>query len=66
MNSKQTFWKIGKIMEKLLDIINEWDPIGLFPMAPKDEYMNEAKKIYEYAVFNNVKVNDLAEFWYKQ
>ena len=28
--------------------INEWDPIGLFPMAPEDEYMNEIIKIMEY------------------
>ena len=35
-------------MEIILIAINEWDPIGFFPMAPKDEYMNEIKKIYEY------------------
>lgn len=32
----------------LEQIINEWDPVGLFPMAPKDEYMEEIKKIKEY------------------
>ncbi len=32
-------------MDKIADIINEWDPIGLFPMAPKDEYENEIQKL---------------------
>lgn len=35
-------------MNKILLIVNKWDPIGFFPMAPKDEYMSEIKKIYEY------------------
>lgn len=35
-------------MDKILLVVNEWDPIGFFPMAPKDEYINEIKKIYEY------------------
>lgn len=35
-------------MDKILLLVNEWDPIGFFPMAPKDEYICEIKKIYEY------------------
>ena len=35
-------------MDEILLVVNEWDPIGFFPMAPKDEYINEIKKIYEY------------------
>ena len=35
-------------MEKIMEIINEWDPAELFPMAPKDEYIIEIKMIYEY------------------
>ena len=35
-------------MEKITEIINEWDTIELFPMAPKDEYIEEVKLIYEY------------------
>ena len=31
-----------------MEIINEWDPIDLFPMAPRDEYVEEVKLIYEY------------------
>ncbi len=29
-------------------IINEWDPVGLFPMAPMDEYESEIKRIFDY------------------
>lgn len=28
-------------------VINEWDPIGLFPFAPQDEYSNEIEEILE-------------------
>ncbi|WP_171313850.1 DUF1871 family protein [Enterococcus cecorum] len=31
--------------DKVEKIINEWDPIELFPMGPKDEYSQEIKKI---------------------
>ncbi|MDT2682809.1 MULTISPECIES: DUF1871 family protein [Enterococcus] len=31
--------------DKVEKIINEWDPIDLFPLAPKDEYSQEIKKI---------------------
>ncbi|PRA03861.1 MULTISPECIES: DUF1871 family protein [Paenibacillus] len=29
-------------------IIDEWDPLDLFPYAPEDEYEEEIKKIEEY------------------
>ena len=49
-------------MEKIVRIINDWDPIGFFPMAPKDEYSNEINKIYEYLCNNrNMEVENLAE-----
>lgn len=49
-------------MEKITKIINEWDPIGFFPMAPKDEYVNEIKKIYEYVHSDqNLQIRTLAE-----
>lgn len=35
-------------MNKIAKIINDWDPIGFFPMAPKDEYANEIEKIYNF------------------
>ncbi len=33
-------------MKLIRDIINEWDPICLFPMAPENEYEDEIKQIY--------------------
>lgn len=43
---KEIVWKIRKIMyDKVEKIINEWDPIDLFPMAPEDEYSQEIRKI---------------------
>lgn len=43
---KEIVWKIRKIMyDKVEKIINEWDPIDLFPMAPEDEYSQEVRKI---------------------
>lgn len=35
-------------MEKIIEIINDWDPIEVFPMAPKDEYIVEIELIYNY------------------
>ncbi len=49
-------------MEEITKIINAWDPIGFFPMAPKDEYINEIKKIYEYVYSNqNLQIRTLAK-----
>lgn len=49
-------------MEKITNIVNSWDPIGVFPMAPKDEYINEIKKIYQYIHSNeNLQIETLAE-----
>lgn len=31
--------------DKVEKIINDWDPMDLFPLAPKDEYNQEKKKI---------------------
>lgn len=42
-------------MDKIVQIINEWDPLGFFPMAPSDEYNEEICQIYEY-LNDNVKV----------
>ena len=35
-------------MDKITQIINEWDPLGFFPMAPLDEYSEEICRIYGY------------------
>ena len=49
-------------MEKIQVIINEWDPVGLFPMAPDDEYTNEIIKIFKYLNLNqNVTEEKLAK-----
>lgn len=49
-------------MERITQIINEWDPIGFFPMAPKDEYINEIKKINVFICSNyNLQVDTLAQ-----
>ncbi|AGF55477.1 hypothetical protein B0P06_000427 [Clostridium saccharoperbutylacetonicum] len=37
----------------IMTIINDWDPIGLFPMAPTDEYISEIEKIQEVLKSNN-------------
>ena len=42
-------------MDRILAIISDWDPIGLFPGAPKDEYLNEAKEI-ESILTNNPQI----------
>ena len=49
-------------METITKIINDWDPIGLFPMAPKNEYVIEIRRIYEYILKNqNLQIITLAE-----
>lgn len=49
-------------MDKILIAINEWDPIGLFPMAPEDEYTNEIIKIMEYlGVVSDITEEKLAQ-----
>lgn len=36
------------MLEKVEIAINEWDPLGLFPYAPKDEYKLEIKELVAY------------------
>lgn len=49
-------------METITKIINEWDPIRFFPMAPKNEYVIEIEKIHEYILKNqNLQIRTLAE-----
>jgi len=50
------------LSKKLIKVINDWDPIDFFPMAPKDEYFNEIKKIQEFIINNsNISAEELAE-----
>lgn len=37
-------------MNEIMKIINEWDPIDFFPLAPNDEYINEITKIYNLLI----------------
>lgn len=49
-------------MERITHIINDWDPIGFFPLAPQNEYMNEINKISEFVCSNhNLQVQPLAQ-----
>jgi len=47
------------------DIINKWDPIGLFPYAPSDEYEEEIKLLEDFIKNNRVTESDLAEKIYR-
>ncbi|UPH47788.1 DUF1871 family protein [Listeria innocua] len=48
--------------EKVEKIINDWDPIELFPLAPKDEYSQEINKIISIVIENpKIDVNVLAK-----
>lgn len=49
-------------MNKIAQIINEWDPLGFFPMAPSDEYSSEITQIFEYISQNkNLQIRQLAQ-----
>ncbi len=41
-------------------IINEWDPIDLFPYAPEDEYEEEIRLLEEFIKINNINTETLA------
>ncbi|MBQ5558236.1 MAG: DUF1871 family protein [Lachnospiraceae bacterium] len=43
-------------MKEIMNLINAWDPIGVFPLAPKDEYINEIRKIERY-LHDNTSLN---------
>ena len=49
-------------MKNISELINEWDPIELFPYAPKDEYISEIKEIEKFVMDNkNISVTELAK-----
>lgn len=49
------------MIAKITKIINEWDPIDLFPMAPKDEYVREIESLNKIVHDNTeIFVDDLA------
>ena len=44
---------MNNITELLTQAINEWDPIGLCPITPEDEYCEEIKEIENFLLQNN-------------
>ena len=42
-------------------IINDWDPINLFPYAPEDEYEEEVTQIEEYIRTASLDKHNLAK-----
>lgn len=49
------------MIAKITKIINEWDPIDLFPMAPEDEYVREIELLNKIIHGNTeISVEDLA------
>jgi hypothetical protein len=36
------------LYDTIKEVINKWDPIELFPHAPKNEYDKESAAIYEF------------------
>ena len=49
-------------MNKITQIINEWDPLEFFPMTPSDEYSTEIQQIFEYISQNkNLHIWQLAQ-----
>lgn len=48
-------------MEMIRDIINEWDPICLFPMAPENEYEDEINQIYNLLNGGNLSIERIEE-----
>ena len=63
-------------LEGVRDIINDWDPIGLFPMAPDDEYEEPEElclytlgstlpsMIFSYAVWTSLNFSSACFFSY--
>ena len=52
------------MVDEIKVIIDEWDPIGLFPFAPKDEYLDESQAICnEYK--NGMGTKELAHVIYQ-
>ena len=35
-------------MKEIMNVVNDWDPIEFFPLAPEDEHINEIRKIEEF------------------
>lgn len=52
--------------DKIKNVINQWDPINLFPHAPDDEYQTEINNIYSYlTLYPSCSNNILAKIIYQ-
>lgn len=50
-----------KNREKITMILNEWDPIELFPFAPQDEYEKEVNTVVSsIEKLQNIKIESLS------
>ncbi len=49
------------VIKTVLDV---WDPLMLFPLAPDDEYNRETEKIIKYINHSEIAVENLSEYIY--
>lgn len=49
----------------ITNIINKWDPVGLFPLAPEDEYRFEIELICRYLAENNATAVTLGQYLHR-
>jgi hypothetical protein len=52
--------------KKVTKIINKWDPMNLFPMAPDNEYKYEIKKIVDFVKSNPSVTSEQLAAWINQ
>lgn len=50
------------MIEHITSIINNWDPVGLLPLAPDDEYRFEIELICRYLAENDVTALTLGQY----
>lgn len=50
------------MIDHITKIINGWDPVGLFPLAPEDEYRFEIELICRYLAENEVTAVMLGQY----
>lgn len=54
---------VYKMLKKILEIINSWDPINIGKICPQDEYLLEVSEIEEFLDKNaNISAKQLSKF----
>lgn len=54
---------VYKMLKKILEIINSWDPIKIGKICPQDEYLLESSEIEEFLNKNaDISVKQLSKF----